>query len=109
MLLQVSVRRLLILLRKIALAVGARYVFDTNTDRFRQLVRMRFDRILSQLASLGALAAFQVVTTGGVNTPDDIDNGRLIVQLQVAPTSPVEFITVSLLRAGESLLDVVVG
>lgn len=108
-LLQVSVRRLLILLRKIALAEGARYVFDTNTDRFRQLVRMRFERILGQLASLGALAAFQVVTAGGVNTPDDIDNGRLIVQLQVAPTSPVEFITVSLVRAGESLLDVVVG
>jgi uncharacterized protein len=109
MLLQVSVRRLLILLRKIAIAEGARYVFDTNTDRFRQLVRMRFERILGLLTSQGAILAFQVVTAGGVNTPDDIDNGRLIVQLQVAPTSPIEFITVSLVRAGESLLDVVVG
>jgi uncharacterized protein len=109
MLLQVSVRRLLILLRKVALAEGARYVFDVNTDRFRQLVQLRFERILGKLAALGALVAFQVVTTGGVNTPEDQDAGRLIVQLQVAPTNPVEFITVSLVRDAESLLDVVVG
>ena len=108
-LLQVSVRRLIILLRKIALQEGSRYVFDTNTDRFRQLVRMRFERILAALTSFGALAAYQVVTDGGVNTAADAANGQLVVTLQVAPTSPVEFITVSLIRAGESLLDVVVG
>ena len=45
--LQVSVRRLLILLRKICLLLGARYTFEINDDRFRQLVRMRFDRILA--------------------------------------------------------------
>jgi hypothetical protein len=104
-LLQVSVRRLIILLRKIALQEGSRYVFDTNTDRFRQLVRARFERILAALAGLGALAAYQVVTGGGTGTAD----GELIVALQVAPTSPIEFITVSLVRAGENLLDVVAG
>jgi phage tail sheath protein FI len=106
---QVSVRRLLILLRKIALLVGNRYVFQTNTDRFRQLVRLRLTRLLATLTRAGALAAFQVVTDGGVNTADDIDNGRLIVTLRVAPTVPIEFITVSLVRSGEDLLDVVVG
>jgi hypothetical protein len=108
-LMQVSVRRLIILLRKIALQEGSRYVFDTNTDRFRQLVRLRFERILAALTSFGALSAYQVVTDGGVNTAADAANGQLVVTLQVAPTSPVEFITVSLIRAGESLLDVVVG
>ena len=102
-LLQVSVRRLIILLRKIALQEGSRYVFSTNTDRFRQLVRARFERILAALAALGALAAYQVVT--GPGTAD----GELVVALQVAPTSPIEFITVSLVRAGENLLDVVAG
>lgn len=106
---QISVRRLIILLRKIALLVGNRYVFQTNTDRFRQLVRIRFTRLLAALTRAGALAAYQVVTDGGVNTRDDIDNGRLIVTLRVAPTIPIEFITVSLVRAGEDLLDVVVG
>jgi len=108
-LLQLSVRRLLILLRKIALQRGMPYVFATNTDRFRQMVRRSFERLLTALTQLGAIVNFQVVTDGGVNTTDDIANGRLIVKLLVAPTSPVEFITVTLVRAGEGLLDVLEG
>ena len=108
-LLQLSVRRLLILLRKIALQQGMGYVFETNTDRFRQMVRRSFEGLLSTLTQLGAIVSFQVVTGGGVNTPGDIANGRLIVQLLVAPTDPVEFITVTLVRAGEGLLDVLEG
>ena len=107
-LLQVSVRRLIILLRKVALQEGSRYVFQTNTDRFRQLVRLQFERILAVLTSAGALAAYQVVTDGGTNTAADTANGQLIITLLVAPTSPIEFITVSLIRSGEGLLDVVV-
>jgi hypothetical protein len=109
LLLQVSVRRLIILLRKVALVEGNRYVFDPNTDRFRQLVRMRFERLLAGMARRGAVAAYQVVTDAGVNTPEDLDNGRLIVSIQIAPTSPIEFITVTLIRSGEDLLDVVVS
>jgi hypothetical protein len=108
-LLQISVRRLIILLRKVALVEGNRYVFEPNTDRFRQLVRMRFDRLLSSLTRRGALAAYQIVTDSGVNTPEELDNGQLIVSMQIAPTTPIEFITVSLIRAGTGLLDVVVG
>jgi phage tail sheath protein FI len=55
------------------------------------------------------LAAYQIVTDSGVNTPYEIDNGQLIVSMQIAPTTPIEFITVSLIRAGTGLLDVVVG
>lgn len=109
LLLQVSVRRLLILIRKIALREGARYVFETNTDRFRALVRSRFERILASLTDRGALAAYQVVTDGGVNTAADLDAGRLVVVLRVAPTQPTEFITITLRRSGEGLLDVAVG
>lgn len=109
LLLQLSVRRLLILIRKIALREGARYVFETNTDRFRALVRSRFERILASLADRGALAAYQVVTDSGVNTAADLDQGRLVVVLRVAPTQPTEFITITLRRSGEGLLDVAVG
>jgi phage tail sheath protein FI len=99
------VRRLIILLRKVALLLGSRYVFATNNDRFRQLVRLQFERILATLTSAGALAAYQVVTDEDAGT---LAAGELIVTLLVAPTSPIEFITVSLVRAGEGLLDVVV-
>jgi hypothetical protein len=104
-LLQVSVRRLIILLRKVALLLGSQYVFATNNDRFRQLVRLQFERILATLASSGALAAYQVVTDDDATV---LEAGQLLVTLLVAPTSPIEFITVSLVRAGEGLLDVVV-
>jgi hypothetical protein len=105
-LLQLSVRRMLIWLRKVALRAGQRYTFEVNNERFRQLVQRRFERILADLTARGAFHAFRVVTDAGVNTADDIDNGRLIVALQVAPSSPVEFITINLLRTGEGLLDV---
>ncbi|MGW4913951.1 hypothetical protein [Streptomyces sp. NPDC004270] len=98
-LLQLSVRRLLILLRRTALAEGARYTFETDNDRFRQLVRARFERVLAALAAQGAFEDYRVATAEG-------DDGTVIVTLQVAPTSPVEFITISLVRSGEGLLDV---
>jgi hypothetical protein len=105
-LLQLSVRRLLILLRKIALERGMRYVFATSNDRFRQMVRRSFERLLTALTQLGAIVNFQVVIDDGA---DDLANGQLIVTLLVAPTSPVEFITVTLVRSGEGLLDVLEG
>jgi hypothetical protein len=104
--LQLSVRRLLIFLRKVALQQGMRYVFQTNTDRFRQLVRISFERLLTRLTQLGAMVDYRVITDAGVTTADDEANGRLVVNLAIAPTSPVEFITVTLVRAGEGLLDV---
>jgi hypothetical protein len=107
--LQISVRRLLILLRKICLLLGSRYTFEVNNDRFRQLVRMRFDRILAALVDRGALHAFRVVTDGSVNTAEDQDAGRFVVVLQVAPTSPIEFITVTLVRTGQGLLEILEG
>jgi phage tail sheath protein FI len=108
-LLQISVRRLLILIRKVALRRGMRYVFEPNTDRFRTLVRLSFERLLTALQRLGAFVDFQVDTGSGVNTADDIANGRLVVALRVAPTNPIEFITITLVRSGEGLLDVVGG
>ena len=107
--LQVSVRRLLILLRKICLLLGARYTFEINDDRFRQLVRMRFDRILAALVDRGALHGFRVLTDGGINTAEDQAEGRFVVVLQVAPSSPIEFITVTLVRTGAGLLEVLEG
>lgn len=102
-LLQLSVRRLVILVRKIALRAGQRYVFEVDNDRFRDLVRRRFQRILDQLVRAGALHAGQVVVD---DHAEAADSGQLIVHLQLAPSSPIEFITVTLVRTGEGLLEV---
>jgi Phage tail sheath C-terminal domain len=105
--LQISVRRLLIYLRKLALQRGMRYVFETNNERFRQLVQHSFEYTLTVLTERGALNDFEVVTGSEINTPNDFDNGRFLIALKVAPTQPIEFITVVLLRAGEGLLEVI--
>jgi hypothetical protein len=36
----------------------------------------------------------------------DGPEGAVVVALQIAPSSPIEFITVNLVRSGEGLLDV---
>ena len=105
--LQISIRRLLIFLRKLLLREGDRWVFETNNARFRQYVQASLERILSRIMELGGLAAFEVVTGSEVNTPNDYDQGRFIVAIKIAPTHPIEFITVVLLRTGESLLELI--
>jgi phage tail sheath protein FI len=103
---QLSVRRLLILLRKLALREGQRYVFETNNERFRALVQTYFENILNRILERGGLEAFQVVTNEEVNTRNDYDNGRFIIALKVAPTLPIEFITITMLRSGNDALTI---
>ena len=103
---QISVRRLLIFLRKLALQEGQRYVFETNNERFRAAVQTYFERIMDQLLAQGGVQAYQIVTNEEVNTQNDIDNGRFVIALKVAPTNPIEFITVILLRSGDDGIDI---
>jgi phage tail sheath protein FI len=104
---QVSVRRLLILLRKMVLHQGQQYVFEPNDTRFQRRIQIGFERRLAALRDSGALVAFRVQTGDAVNTRNDYDNGRLIIEIQVAPSHPIEFLSVVLLRSGERLLDVI--
>ncbi len=98
----ISVRRLLILIRKLALREGQDMVFAPNDAALRRRVRRRFESILSQLFVRGALAGstpdegFRVVTDDHARL--DADLGRLIVELRVAPSRPLEFIKVRLVQ-----------
>ena len=107
--LHISVRRLLIFLRKLALRRGMRYVFEANNERFRRMVQASFEQTMNVLLAQGAIAAFQVVTGPEINTQNDYDNGRFLIALKIAPSQPIEFITVVLLRAGEGLLQALEG
>jgi hypothetical protein len=110
-LLQLSVRRLLIVLRKAALAQGMDYVFETNHERFREGVRVALIELLQVMFEGGAFAgavpaaSYHVVTDQSVNPPQSIDQGRFIAQIQVAPSQPLEFLTVQLVRTGAGLLQ----
>ncbi len=109
-LLQLSVRRLMILLRKVALERGMAWTFENNDERLRDAVRSTLEALLRFLYERGALAgrtaqqAYRVVTDARINTRQSMDQGRFIAQVQVAPSEPMEFITVLLSRASDGVL-----
>jgi hypothetical protein len=108
----IGVRRLLQTLRRAAIKHGNAYAFEPNSDRFRRTVRRAFEALLARMFELGAFAgatasdAFLVETGSPPNTPESIDAGRLIVELKVAPSRPLAFLTVRLVRTGEGSLQV---
>jgi len=108
----INVRRLLSLLRRLALREGATYVFEPHSAAFRRSVQRGFEAMLTRMFERGAFAgataasAFQVVTSESLNTPASVDLGRLIVELRVAPSLPMTFLTVRLVQTGDRALVV---
>ena len=103
---ELHVRRLLILLRRLALREGAAYVFRNNDDALRRLVERQFEQVLGDLFVRGAFAGqrheegYIVVADETVNTPPGRDAGRFVVELRVAPSHPLMFLTVRLVQEG---------
>lgn len=102
----INVRRLLILLRRLAHREGTRFVFEPNDDDFQSGVRRQFEQLLSGLYMRGAFAgrnageAYRVVADSSVNTQESLDQGRFIVELRVAPSQPLQFLTIRLAQSG---------
>ena len=105
----ICVRRLLILLRRLALRRGANYVFEPHDDTLRRTVHRAFHATLSDLFARGAFAgrtpelSFQVITDDTINTPQSTELGRFFVDIKVAPSLPMTFLTVRLRQVGERL------
>lgn len=103
----INVPRLLMLLRRLALKLGATYVFEPHDDSFRRLVRRGFETMLDQMFVRGAFAgktpdtAYQVVVSDSLNTPQSVEQGRFIVEIRVAPSRPMAFLTIRLVQTGE--------
>ncbi len=106
----INVRRLLILLRRLALRLGETYVFEPNDDSFRRLVQRGFEAALDRMFARGAFAgstaatSYQVVTDDSINPSPSVDQGRFIIELKVAPSLPLQFITVRLVQTNDRSL-----
>jgi len=104
-----NVRRLLILLRRLALQEGVRYVFQNNSASLQRSVTRQFQQWMKLLLARGAFAgtsaqdSYQVIADSTVNTQDSMDQGRFVVQLLVAPSVPMRFLTVKLVQSGGQL------
>jgi hypothetical protein len=100
-----NVRRLLQLLRRLALREGQAYAFEPNGEALRQSVRAGFETVLGTLFKLGAFAGvhpedgFRVTAAAGAD-------GQLVVELRVAPSRPLVFLTIRLVRSGDGRLVV---
>ena len=105
----ISVRRLMQLLRRVALRLGAGYVFEPHDAVFRRAVQRGFEALLADLYQRGALAgdtaaqAFQVITGESLNTRVSTDAGRFIVELRVAPSRPMAFLTLRLTQTSDGI------
>jgi hypothetical protein len=104
---EIGVRRLLILLRRQALRLGVTYVFEPNSTPFRRAVDRGFTEMLDGMFERGAFAgttpatSYQVVTDSSLNTPQSVDLGRFIVELRVAPSLPMRFLTIRLVQTSD--------
>jgi hypothetical protein len=105
----INVRRLLILLRRLALREGVRYVFQNITPALQRAVTRQFEQWMQQMLARGAFAglaaadSYRVIADGSVNSQDSIDQGQFVVELQVAPALPMRFLTVRLVQSGGTL------
>ena len=103
----INVRRLISLLRRLALRYGPTYVFEPNSPAFQRLVKSSFEGFMDYLFVRSAFAGATPATSYQVSvqvTPEDIDAGRFIVELRVAPSLPMRFLTVRLSQSGDRSL-----
>jgi len=94
----VNVRRLFIYIEE-SIRVGTQWVvFEPNNESLWALVRQAVTNFLDSVWRSGALEgtkqeeAFYVHCDRSTMSEDDIANGRLIVEIGIAPTKPAEFV-----------------
>jgi len=96
------VSRLMALLIRHALRLGADMPFEPSGPALWRRVRGSFERLLERVRRAGGLAGltaadgYRVRCGPETMTPQDIDAGRVIAEVQVAPVPPIQGITVIL-------------
>ena len=102
-----GVRRLFILLRRIAQREGERFAFEPNDGALRRSLVHAFDRWLARLMQRGALQgtraaeAYALGVASGAALAREIDDGRCSLEIRVAPSRPLRFLKLVVVRAGE--------
>lgn len=107
---QLSVRRLMLMLRRTLERQMQWAVFEPNGAQLRSEMRQLLRAFLRRLFQAGAFRgateeeAFFVRCDDANNPPRLSDLGRLLVEIGVAPAEPIEFIVLRLLREGDALV-----
>jgi uncharacterized protein len=109
---QLSVRRLMLLLRRTLAEQTQWMVFEPNNGLLRNEVRQLVTSFLRDLAAVGAFRgateaeSFFVRCDDTNNPPRLSDLGQLIVEVGVAPSEPLEYIVLRIVREGDGTLNI---
>ncbi|WP_448872423.1 phage tail sheath family protein [Desulfobulbus propionicus] len=109
---QLSVRRLMLMLKKTLIQEMQWAVFEPNGPALWREVRLMLGSYLRRLYAQGAFRgsseqeAFFVRCDGQLNTPREIDAGRMVCEVGVAPAEPLEFLVVRITRGADGTLTV---
>ncbi|WP_085314792.1 hypothetical protein [Derxia lacustris] len=105
----IGVRRLFILLRRLARREGERYAFEPNDLTLRRSLERSFDALLQGLMQRGAFRGsrapdcYLLRTASGAPAAREIERGECSLEIRVAPSRPLRFLTLRVVRAGEQL------
>ncbi|MDO9074813.1 MAG: phage tail sheath subtilisin-like domain-containing protein [Rubrivivax sp.] len=107
---QLSVRRLVLMLRRTLLRQMQWAAFEPHTAALRRQLVHLCTALLRRLYRLGAFSgaseeqAFFVRCDDTLNPPNAVDNGRLLAHIGIAPAEPLEFIVLQFARSGDGTL-----
>lgn len=97
-----GIRRLVALVARAARSLGEDLAFENSGEHLWNRLRLRMDDLLLTLFSVGALRgetpqeAYEVRCDRTTMTQNDIDSGRVIARIALAPSAPIERIDVTL-------------
>lgn len=104
-----GVRRLFILLRRLVRREGERHAFEPNDLTLRRSLERSIDALLQRLMQRGAFRGarapdcYVLHSAGGRQALAEIERGECSLEIRVAPSRPLRFLTLRLVRAGEHL------
>lgn len=105
----IGVRRLFILLRKLVRREGERFAFEANDVALRRRLEHSFDEVLRRLLQAGGLRgrgaeeAYRLRTAAGGDLAREIERGQCSLEIQVAPSRPLRFLTLYAVRSADRL------
>jgi hypothetical protein len=104
---RISIRRLLLQVRRLISAASLTLLFENNDQTLRDQFLAKVEPILLQIQNQRGLTSFRVVMDESNNTDETIDRNMLIGKIQLKPTRTAEFISLDfqVLPTGASFED----
>ena len=99
---QAGINRTINLVMRAARSIGEEYVYESSGERLWGQLQARLSDVLSAMHGVGALAgrrstdAFQVRCDRSTMSQQDIDAGRVIVQVLIRPAASIETMRIQL-------------